>query len=101
MPIEEAQSIAALPTQDSSEIVYNISQAGDLTEFTVYYFEELGDLAVVRVKGSNGEWQYATTASGEKGDTPIKGVDYWTASDKTEIVNSVLQSLPKWTGGDF
>lgn len=32
---------------------------------------------------------------------PQKGVDYWTDEDKTEIVNSVLQSLPKWTGGDF
>ena len=101
LPIEGTQAIAVLPTQSSSNIVYNISQAGGLTEFTVYYFEELGDLAVVRVKGSNGEWQYATTASGEKGDTPIRGVDYWTASDKQEIVNSVLQSLPKWTGGNF
>ncbi len=31
---------------------------------------------------------------GENGDKPIKGTDYWTDSDKEEIVNSVLDALP-------
>lgn len=30
---------------------------------------------------------------GADGKTPVRGTDYWTASDKTEIVNSVLNSL--------
>ena len=33
-------------------------------------------------------------AKGEQGDTPIKGTDYWTASDKAEIVSDVLDALP-------
>ena len=33
--------------------------------------------------------------------TPIKGQNYWTAADKTEIVNEVLTSLPMWNGGKF
>lgn len=100
-PINDSQTIAQIADQEASQISAEISKAGGVTEFTVYYFETVGNMAVVKVKDSSGNWVYTTTASGEKGDTPIRGVDYWTASDKTEIVNSVLQSLPKWTGGDF
>ena len=32
---------------------------------------------------------------------PQKGVDYWTDTDKQEIVNDVITALPKWTGGDY
>lgn len=38
---------------------------------------------------------------GPKGDTPVKGTDYFTATDKTEMVNSVLAALPTWTGGSY
>lgn len=38
---------------------------------------------------------------GEKGDTPVKGEDYWTEADKAEIVSDVLASLPTWTGGSY
>lgn len=38
---------------------------------------------------------------GEAGKTPVKGVDYFTAADKTELVNSVLGALPTWTGGSY
>ncbi len=30
---------------------------------------------------------------GEKGDSPVRGIDYWTDDDKTEIVNAVLAEL--------
>ena len=38
---------------------------------------------------------------GDKGDTPVKGTDYWTAADKAEIVADTLAALPKWTGGNY
>ena len=38
---------------------------------------------------------------GDKGDTPVKGTDYWTAADKAEIVNDTLAALPTWTGGNY
>ena len=38
---------------------------------------------------------------GDKGDTPVKGTDYWTAADKTEIVNDTLAALPTWNGGGY
>ena len=36
--------------------------------------------------------------AGPAGYTPQKGVDYWTESDKTEIINSVLAALPAAEG---
>ena len=52
----------------------------------------------------NGKLQYNGSdvgLKGDKGDTPVKGTDYWTAADKTEIVNDTLAALPTWTGGGY
>lgn len=38
---------------------------------------------------------------GDKGDTPVKGTDYWTEADKAEIVADTLAALPTWTGGSY
>lgn len=35
---------------------------------------------------------------GTNGTTPVKGTDYFTASDKTEMVNAVIAALPVYTG---
>ena len=56
---------------------------------------------------SNGKLQYNGSDVGLKGDkgepgkAPVKGTDYWTAADKTEIVNDTLAALPTWTGGNY
>ena len=50
---------------------------------------------------TNGKLQYNGSDVGLKGDTPVKGTDYWTAADKTEIVNDTLAALPTWTGGGY
>ena len=47
---------------------------------------------------SNGKLQYNGSDVGLK---PIKGTDYWTAADKTEIVNDTLAALPTWIGGGY
>ena len=44
----------------------------------------------VSVQGSGPQGQ-----KGEKGDKPEKGVDYWTDSDKAELVQDVLGQLPE------
>lgn len=38
---------------------------------------------------------------GEDGYTPVKGTDYFTEEDKTELVNSVLAALPAAEGVSF
>lgn len=48
-------------------------------------------------KGDKGE----TGADGAPGYTPVKGTDYYTAADKTEMVNMVIAALPTWTGGTY
>ena len=47
---------------------------------------------------TNGKLQYNGSDVGLK---PVKGMDYWTAADKTEIVNDTLAALPTWTGGGY
>lgn len=44
-------------------------------------------------KGSESEW--LESLNGADGRTPSKGVDYFTEADKTEIVNDVINALPK------
>lgn len=39
--------------------------------------------------------------NGPAGYTPVKGTDYWTETDKAEMVNDVLAALPTWTGGSY
>lgn len=43
----------------------------------------------------------AAGAKGDKGYTPVKGTDYWTAADKQEMVNEVLAALPAAEGVGF
>lgn len=66
-------------------------------------------IAEADLKGDKGD-KGADGAPGEKGDpgtpgkdgtdghTPVKGTDYWTASDKAEIVAEVTAALPKYGG---
>lgn len=52
----------------------------------------------------NGKLQYNGSdvgLKGDKGDMPVKGTDYWTESDKAEIVADTLAALPTWTGGNY
>ena len=56
---------------------------------------DTGSTGLQGPKGDKGDTGPEGT-KGDKGDagkTPVRGTDYWTASDKTEIVNSVLSSL--------
>lgn len=48
-------------------------------------------------KGDTG----AQGPQGPAGGTPVKGTDYWTASDQASIVQDTLAALPTWTGGSY
>ena len=45
--------------------------------------------------------QGETGPAGPDGYTPVKGTDYFTEADKTELVNAVLAALPMWEGGSY
>ena len=68
--------------------------------------EQLEALKVKGDKGDKGDaFTYADFTKEQlealKGPAPVKGVDYWTESDKSEIVNDVLASIPNYNEESF
>ena len=68
--------------------------------------EQLEALKVKGDKGDKGDaFTYADFTAEQlaslKGPAPVRGVDYWTESDKTEIVNDVLASIPNYNEESF
>ena len=68
--------------------------------------EQLEALKVKGDKGDKGDaFTYADFTKEQlealKGPAPVRGVDYWTESDKTEIVNDVLASIPNYNEESF
>lgn len=41
------------------------------------------------------------TCLAAKGDKPVKGTDYWTDADQSQMVQDVLAALPTWEGGSY
>ena len=66
-------------------------------------------LEALKVKGDKGDMGDAFTYAdftpeqleSLKGPAPVRGVDYWTESDKSEIVNDVLASIPNYNEESF
>ena len=68
--------------------------------------EQLEALKVKGDKGDKGDaFTYADFTPEQleslKGPAPVRGVDYWTESDKTEIINDVLASIPNYNEESF
>lgn len=55
-------------------------------------------MAILRVKDSEGN---IIDIPAIKGDTPIKGVDYWTDEDKEEIESYINQQLGVIENGTY
>ena len=68
--------------------------------------EQLEALKVKGDKGDKGDaFTYADFTPEQlaslKGPAPVKGVDYWTASDKREIVDDILANMPNYDKESF
>ena len=59
-----------------------------------------GDKGDKGERGPKGE-QGIQGPAGNDGYTPVKGTDYFTESDKTELVNAVLSALPAAEGVSY
>lgn len=57
-----------------------------------------GDKGDKGYKGDKGDTG-ANGPQGPAGKTPVRGTDYWTATDKAEIVSDVLEQMPEGGGG--
>lgn len=58
-----------------------------------------GKVTTVKITDANGT-KTATINDGADGKTPVKGTDYFTAADKTEMVSAVIAALPVY-GGEY
>ena len=59
-------------------------------------------MAVLRIRDKNGNITEVAVIRGEKGAKGDKGENYIiTEADKQEIAESVINTLPKWTGGSY
>lgn len=55
-------------------------------------------MSVMYIRDKNGNLVPVQTIKGKDGKTPVKGTDYFTSADKTEMVNAVINALPKYNG---
>ena len=64
---------------------------------------QTGTGAVISITDKNGTTTATVTngKDGKDGYTPQKGTDYWTDTDKTDMLNDVLAALPTWNGGSY
>ncbi len=68
---------------------------------------------ILQIKDDLGNWVSIPAIQGEPGKdgadglpgvdgaTPVKGIDYWTAADKQEIIDDVLASLPSGEEAEY
>ena len=77
------------------------TQGGDIASLKTQAHTHSNKDTLDKISVLNGKLQYNGSDVGLKGDAPVKGTDYWTAADKTEIVNDTLAALPTWTGGSY
>ena len=78
-----------IPGKDGHSPVVTATKSGKTTTISV------DGTAIATVEdGADG----APGKNGTDGHTPVKGTDYWTASDKAEIVAEVTAALPKYGG---
>lgn len=98
-------SIEAESVDYSNAALPNISTVGGALDelFTKSHTHSNKD-TLDKLSVAGGKLQYNGSdvgLKGDKGDTPVKGTDYWTEADKAEIVADTLAALPKWTGGNY
>lgn len=100
-----AEDVGAATNEDVTSAVKsateNLQPKGDY--ITQDGLQSATDKALAQAKAS-GEFDGAPGAEGPKGPagaTPVKGTDYWTASDQAAIVQDTLAALPTWTGGSY
>ena len=58
-------------------------------------------MAILKIKDENGNIIEVPALKGDKGDTPQRGVDYWTDADKAEIQTYIDQQLGVIENGNY
>ena len=97
-PLQGARGTDGIDGSDGED---GVSPVVSITEIDGGYRITIADVNGEKsfdvMDGSDGE----DGQDGEDGHTPQKGVDYFTSTEKAEMVNEVLSSLPTWEGGSY
>ena len=81
----------------SEGTVYNAQ--GRLNRLSVLCIDAYGVAVKNGFKGTVEEW--LASLKGEKGDSPVKGIDYFTETEKAEMVAEVLEAIPLAEGVSY
>lgn len=80
-----------LLTEEKADLVKAVNELAQRENLSIEDIEQ--QIALYLEKNAPG-----LGVGGKDGYTPIKGVDYWTDTDKTEMVNDVIAVLPVYNG---
>lgn len=87
--------IPAAPNPDSGDVP---SGGGGADGFSpIANVTQTNNGAIITITDKKGTTT-ATITNGKDGYTPAKGTDYWTESDKAEMVADVISALPVYNG---
>lgn len=90
-------SLSTIKSQSGvSEVLVGDNISHSYYLYHIYYVDETYAYMDTSqsIRGATG----ATGSKGADGKTPVKGEDYYTEADKTEMVNAVVAALPKYNG---
>lgn len=96
--VGEAEEVAATAAREAANAVDTSNAAVDVANAA----KEISD--EVKARADRGEFKGDKGDQGERGQpgndgrTPVKGTDYYTESDKSEMVDRVVAALPKYRG---
>ena len=114
---EAVESALLLINQRAQEVIDSIPE--DYAALVKTVDELKGDLEQIKQSGTGGadgksayqialdngfigtETEWLVSLEGEDGHTPVKGVDYFTESDKSEMINAVIDALPSAEEANF
>ena len=101
-PLSAAQGVALKALIDAIAIPTKVSQLTNDAGYLTQHQDISGKLDASALPTAINTALAQAKASGDfKGDpgkTPVKGTDYFTAADKTEMVNAVIAALPVYAG---
>ena len=86
-------SLSTVKTQASTDEVF----AGDTVRYSYYHYPVIYVDSSYVYCGTRVSIRGSSGAAGAAGTTPVKGTDYWTDADKTEMVNATKAALPTLT----
>ena len=79
MTKDEAQGVAYIYTEENEDVVFT---------------DEINQQIIAAVNSALASAKASGQFDGQDGETPVKGEDYWTTTDKNEIIEAVLARIP-------